>query len=63
MTTEVQTATVETTMTWRALALALCLSWAAAPALAAVTGDPVGVDGGQVSGIWRENADVRARCR
>ncbi|WP_372785239.1 carboxylesterase/lipase family protein [Phenylobacterium sp.] len=43
-----------------ALAICLCLARPAAPALAAVTGDPIGVDGGQVSGVWRENAAVRA---
>ena len=49
-------------MTRRALSVAICLGLGllAAPARAAVTGDPVRVDGGEVSGSWRENAYVRA---
>ena len=38
-------------------ALAAC--WLAAPARAQVTGDPVTVDGGMISGAWRADAAVR----
>ncbi|MBU2363786.1 MAG: carboxylesterase family protein [Alphaproteobacteria bacterium] len=49
-------------MSWRAgaMAIGLGLGLAAGPASAAVTGDPVRLDSGEVSGAWRENAAVRA---
>jgi para-nitrobenzyl esterase len=48
-------------MIWRAaVAIGLCLGLGATPVLAAVTGDPVRLDAGAVSGVWRENAAVRA---
>lgn len=43
-----------------ALAIWLWLGLAATPVLAAVTGDPVRLDTGAVSGAWRENTAVRA---
>ncbi|MBU2153583.1 MAG: carboxylesterase family protein, partial [Alphaproteobacteria bacterium] len=42
------------------MAIGLGLGLAAGPASAAVTGDPVRLDSGEVSGAWRENAAVRA---
>jgi len=48
-------------MFWRfASAVFLWVGLACGPASAAVTGDPVRLDSGDVSGVWRENAAVRA---